>query len=152
MLEGKRALVTGSARGIGAAIATRFAAAGCRVCVHYNRNAEEAQNLAASLEGGTHAVVQADVSDPSAVERLVLQATASLGGLDILVNNAGIFEAQPFDMDDYSAWQAAWKLTLDTNLMSAVNASYHAMRHFRCVGGGKIINVASRSAFRAETT
>src|ERR1019366_10485751 len=85
------------------------------------------------------------------VRRLVEDATRQMGGLDVLVNNAGIYESTPFATPDYSDWQARWKRTLDVNLMSAVNATYCALPVMKAQGGGKIINVASRSAFRGET-
>jgi len=148
---GRTALVTGASRGIGTAIARAYAAAGMRVAVHYGRSESEARLALALLPSEGHVLVQADVADPEAVRRMVMEAAEGLGRLDVLVNNAGIFETTPFDTPDFDDWQAGWKHVLDTNLMSAVNATWAALPIMRGQGGGKVINVASRSAFRAET-
>ena len=148
----KTVLVTGASHGIGAATASAFADAGYRVAVHYNSSAAGAEKTLQSLSGAGHIAVQADVSDPAQVKQMVDTVAEQMGTIDVLVNNAGIFEHVPFDTEDYTDWLNGWKRTLDTNLMSAVNATYCAVQHMRAKGGGKVINVASRSAFRAETT
>ncbi len=145
------ALVTGASSGIGSAIAMAYAGAGMRVAVHYHSNLEGAQRTLGNMPGEGHILVQADVSDPAAVRRMVDQTIESFGRIDVLVNNAGVYESSAFDTADYATWQADWKRILDTNLMSAVNATYCVMPGMRAQGGGKVINVASRSAFRAET-
>ena len=122
-----------------------------RVAIHYGSSLQAAQAVLASLTGEGHVLVQADVSDPDSVRGMVNQAADSLGTLDVLVNNAGIFEPTPFDTSDFDEWQAGWKTVLDTNLMSAVHATWAALPVMRANGFGKVINVASRSAFRAET-
>lgn len=147
----RTALITGSSRGIGAAIARRFAAAEIAVAVNYHRDESAARETLESLEGFGHIVLQADVSDPDEVRTLIDTAAERLGRLDVLVNNAGLFELQPFTMESFEAWQESWWRVLETNLLSAANASWAAVRHMRHQGGGKIINIASRSAFRAET-
>ena len=88
-LDGKRALVTGSSRGIGAAIARRLAAEGAAVAVNYRSGRDAAQTLATELGGGSVAL-QADVSDPASLRDLVDQTCQHLGGLDILISNAGV--------------------------------------------------------------
>ncbi len=150
-LSGKTALVTGASKGIGAAIARRYAAAGARVMVHYGTDNEGALAVLASLDGEGHGTIQADVSHPEAIQRMIDSTVAEFGSIDILVNNAGIYENQPFDMESYDDWQTSWKRTIDTNLMSAANATHAAIAHMLPRGGGKIINVASRAAFRGET-
>jgi 3-oxoacyl-[acyl-carrier protein] reductase len=141
-------LVTGASRGIGAAVAQAFAAAGDRVAVHYGSRREQAQQVAASLPGDGHVVAGADLGDPEAVRRMVEEAAAALGGIDVLVNNAGIFEPHPIADTSYEQWQAAWSRTLGVNLVGAANATWCAVRHMG--RGGRIVNVGSRGAFRGE--
>jgi NAD(P)-dependent dehydrogenase (short-subunit alcohol dehydrogenase family) len=143
-------LVTGASRGIGQAIAHAFAAQGDRVAIHYNAAAPAAEAVRAGLPGGGHAVVQADLADPAAVRRMVDDAAAQLGGLDVLVNNAGIYEQHLITEASYEEWQAAWQDTLGVNLIGAVNATWCAVRHMIPRGGGRIINVTSRGAYRGE--
>jgi NAD(P)-dependent dehydrogenase (short-subunit alcohol dehydrogenase family) len=150
-LRGRTALVTGASGGIGRAIAEAYAQRGMRVAVHYHASEAAARETLARLEGGGHPLVQADVADPEQVRRMVAETAETFGRLDVLVNNAGIFENTPFDTPDFAEWQAGWKRTLDTNLMGAVHATYCALPTMKAQGGGKVINVASRSAFRAET-
>ncbi|MDP7192303.1 MAG: SDR family oxidoreductase, partial [Arenicellales bacterium] len=73
-----------------------------------------------------------------------------LGGLDILVNNAGIFEAHPVDEVSFEEWQTAWQRTLAVNLTGPANLCWCAVEHMRNHGGGRIVNVSSRGAFRGE--
>ncbi len=146
----RRVLVTGGARGIGRAIATAFAAAGDRVAVHYGRSADRAAELVAELPGTEHTVVQADLAVPDDVRRAVDSAAADLGGLDVLVNNAGIFVAHPPLETSWEDWQAAWTVTLQTNLLGAAHATFAAIPHLIAAGGGAIVNVSSRGAFRGE--
>jgi 3-oxoacyl-[acyl-carrier protein] reductase len=153
-LNGKTALVTGASSGIGAAIARRYAQHGIRVAIHYNNNragAEETLAQMAVSPAGEHLLVRADVADPDQVRQLVEEAAEGLGRLDVLVNNAGVYEATPFDTSDYADWREGWRRVLDINLLSAVNATYCALPFMKAQGGGKVIHVASRSAFRAET-
>ncbi|MDE2127865.1 MAG: SDR family oxidoreductase [Armatimonadetes bacterium] len=147
----RTALVTGASVGIGAAIARRFAAAGIRTAVHFNRGQAEAAALVQALPGAGHIACQADFSDPTAARTLVDQVAEEFGAIDILVNNAGVYELSPFGTVSFETWQSEWQRILDINLMSSVHAAWSAIRHMRESGGGKIISVASRSAFRAET-
>lgn len=148
--HGRAVLVTGASRGIGAAIARAFALVGDRVAVHYGRSAEVAEQVAASLAGEGHVVVSADVTDPAAVRRMVDSAADRLGGLDVLVNNAGVFRPHPITDSSYEEWQRVWRETLSVNLVGAANASWCAAQHMIGGGGGSIVNVASRGAFRGE--
>jgi 3-oxoacyl-[acyl-carrier protein] reductase len=143
-------LVTGASRGIGAAVAHAFAAAGDRVAVHYATHAGKAHDLAASLPGEGHAVVRADLADAEAVRRMVDEAAAALGGLHVLVNNAGVFEPHSITETTYEEWQRAWQHTLAVNLVGAANVTWCAVQHMVRGGGGRIVNVSSRGAFRGE--
>ncbi len=143
-------LVTGASRGIGAAIARAFAEQGDRVAVHYGASVEKAEAVRDSLPGEGHVTVQADLADPEAVRAAVESAAERLGRLDVLVNNAGVFLAHPPLDTTYDAWQAAWSQTLATNLSGAANATFCALPHLRAAGGGAVVNVTSRGAFRGE--
>lgn len=149
-MSSRSVLVTGAARGIGAAIALAFAQHGDRVAIHCHRSAELAADLAARLPGGGHAVVRADLADPAAVRAMVDESAAALDGLDVLVNNAGVFTPHPITDVSYEQWQAAWRATLDVNLTGAANVTWCAVRHMIGRGGGRIVNISSRGAFRGE--
>ena len=150
-MERRRAvLVTGASRGIGAAVARAFAAAGDRVAVHYGANADKAHDVAASLSGDGHVVVGADLSDADAVRRMVDDAAAHLGSVDVLVNNAGVFEPHPITETTYEEWQQAWRQTLAVNLVGAANVTWCVVQHMVRGGSGRIVNVSSRGAFRGE--
>jgi 3-oxoacyl-[acyl-carrier protein] reductase len=154
-MSGRAVLVTGGSRGIGRAVARRFAAAGDRVAVHHRDSAMLAADLLAELPGAGHAVVQADLADAEAVRAMVDQAAELLGGLDVLVNNAGVFTAHPITEVSYQQWQDQWQATIGVNLIGAANVTWCAVQHMtsqRDTGGtgGRIINVSSRGAFRGE--
>ena len=146
-------LVTGASRGLGRAIATRFAAGGDRVAIHHRDSAPLAEQLAQSLAGDGHVVVRADLADPAAVRAMVDEAADRLGGLDVLINNAGVFGGvnRPHPVYDtgYEQWQLMWRHTFDVNLFGAANAAWAAAQHMR-ERGGRIVNVSSRGAFRGE--
>lgn len=148
----KVVLITGSSRGIGRWIARLFAAQGARVVVHYLSNREAAEETLALLEGEGHLLVQGDIADPAAVTAIVDNVVARAGRIDILVNNAAIYEDHPLAQVDFEAWQASWRSTFDTNVIGAANMSYCAARYMIAQGGGRIVNVSSRGAFRGEPT
>ena len=150
-LSGKVAVVTGSSRGIGKEIALRFAAAGARVVVNYSRDEAGAQAVVEQIGASTLAI-QADLADAEAVRALIDQTVEKCGRIDILVNNAATFAENRFEDDDYEAWQQGWLRTFQVNVFGLANAAYLAMQHMRRQGGGKVINIASRAAFRGETT
>ena len=147
---GRGVLVTGASRGIGRAVALAFAEAGARVAVHYNAGAAAAAATLSALPGTGHVAVQADLADPTAVRAMVDTAAADLGGLDVLVNNAGVYVEHRVADVTYEQWQDAWSRTLATNLTGAANAIWCAVPHLRSRGGGAIVNVSSRGAFRGE--
>ena len=148
----KVVLVTGSSRGIGRSIAQLFAACGARVAVHYHQNRAAAEATLAELPGGPHLLIQADMTDPAAVAAMVAAVVAGAGRIDVLVNNAGIYEDHPLAEVDYEEWQASWRTVIDANLIGPANACYCAGRQMIAQGGGRIVNVSSRGAFRGEPT
>lgn len=150
-LSGRVVLITGASRGIGRETALMLARAGASVVINHRDSSDHASELAESI-GPEHAlVVKADISDPADVERLIEAAISRFGRLDVLVNNAATFELNRFDRESYEDWQAGWRRTFQLNVFGAANAAWLAIRQMRTQGGGKIINVASRAAFRGET-
>jgi NAD(P)-dependent dehydrogenase (short-subunit alcohol dehydrogenase family) len=148
--KGKCVLVTGGSRGIGRAIAEAFARHGARVGVNYKTSHKAAERIAQSLPGGPHAAIRADIRKPESVEELISSTVEKLGGLDIVVNNAGVFLDHPLDEIGYMDWQNAWYYTLAVNLTAPANVCYCAARYMIKNGGGRIVNVSSRGAFRGE--
>ena len=148
--DGKKVLVTGASRGIGREVAGQFAAAGARIAVHCRSDKDAARDTLAGLAGTGHMLCAGDVADAAVAEQIVGQTIAGLGGLDILVNNAGIFEAHPVDEVSFEEWQTAWQRTLAVNLTGPANLCWCAVEHMRNHGGGRIVNVSSRGAFRGE--
>jgi NAD(P)-dependent dehydrogenase (short-subunit alcohol dehydrogenase family) len=148
--SGKTVLVTGASGSIGQAIVRRFADDGARVAVHYHSGREAAEELISTLAGSGHIAVGADIGDGASVQRMVEHVVETFGRLDILVNNAGIDIGHPVAEVDYDEWQRAWRKVLDVNLIGTANASYCAARHMIKQGGGRIVNVSSRGAYRGE--
>jgi NAD(P)-dependent dehydrogenase (short-subunit alcohol dehydrogenase family) len=147
---GRRVLVTGASRGIGRAIAVAFADADARVAVHYRSNEKAAIQTLTSLAGDGHFAIAADVAESADCERLIEETLERLGGLDVLVNNAGIYATRPVLEQSYDEWRADWQQTLAANLSGPANLCFLAARHMRDNGGGRIVNVSSRGAFRGE--
>jgi NAD(P)-dependent dehydrogenase (short-subunit alcohol dehydrogenase family) len=141
-------LVTGASRGIGAATARAFAAAGDRVAVHYGASVDAAAQVLKELPGTGHIMVQADLGDPEAIESMVEEAAGVLGGIDVLVNNAGLYVPHRIRETTYAEWQQAWADTLAVNLVGPSNVTWCAVRQMG--RGGRIVNVSSRGAFRGE--
>jgi NAD(P)-dependent dehydrogenase (short-subunit alcohol dehydrogenase family) len=131
-------------------VARAFAAGGERVAVHYRDAAGLAAAVRDGLPGDGHVVVRADLADAEAVRLMVDDAAERLGGLDVLVNNAGVYLPHPVLDGSYAQWQEAWRATLGVNLVGTANVTWCAVRHMIGRGGGRIVNVGSRGAFRGE--
>jgi len=147
---GDRVLVTGGSRGIGRACALGFAQRGARVAVNFLENTTAAEKTLADLAGDGHVAIQADITDSEAVEGLVSSTIERLGDLDIVVNNAGIWVEHVIEDVSYSQWLDAWHRTLQANLIGPANVSFCAARHMIDHGGGRIVNISSRTAFRGQ--
>ncbi|WP_426507095.1 SDR family NAD(P)-dependent oxidoreductase [Dactylosporangium sp. McL0621] len=141
-MTAQRVLITGAARGIGAAIAHAFAGGGARVAVHRRSPGP------LDLPGEGHTVVTGDLADPDAVRALVDAAADALGGLDVVVNNAAVYLEHKITEVSYEEWQAAWRDTLAVDLLAPANVCWCAVRHLG--PGGRIVNVSSRGAYRGE--
>jgi NAD(P)-dependent dehydrogenase (short-subunit alcohol dehydrogenase family) len=128
-------LVTGSSRGIGRSIAEALGAH--RVVGH-------------SSSDGTAGRIASDLALPGAAGDLWSRALDRLGRIDVLVNNAGMFEAAPIGQDP-DMWVAAWERTMRVNLTASAELCRLAVLHFRENGGGRIVNVASRAAYRGDS-
>ncbi|GAB3668275.1 SDR family oxidoreductase [Ramlibacter alkalitolerans] len=135
----KVALVTGSSRGIGAAIVTRLASDGFTVVVNYAGRAADAEALAARLAqaGASTLALQADVSDPRAVTAMFDRAEAAFGGVDVLVNNAGIMRLATMAASDDTLIERQ----LAVNLKGSIHTMREAARRLR--SGGRIVNLSS---------
>lgn len=141
MLSEQVAVVTGSSRGIGRAIAEAFAQNGADVVINYHSHGDQAEAAAETVRaaGQSARVVQADVSDPAEAAALVQVATDELGGLDILVNNAGIYPRVSWDELTRDAWQR----TLEINVGGVFNTTAAALPGMKTAGEGVIINMTS---------
>ncbi len=146
----KNVLITGAAQGIGRAIAQQFATEGARVALHYRESKGQAERTVASLDGGPHLLWQADIANADEVEELVDGVRGEMGRIDVLVNNVAVFEDHPITQVSYQEWQAAWRTTLDANLLGTANVTFCVARGMIEDGGGRIVNISSRGAFRGE--
>lgn len=142
-------LVTGASGGIGAAICKALAVRGVTVVLHYQSDRAAAEATRRVMEGGGHTIIQADLGNPEAIEPLWHEASARRR-IDAIVNNAGIFPSHPPLATDYADWTAAWQRTLAINLTGPAHLCYCAARKMVEQGGGRIVNVSSRGAFRGE--
>ncbi|MCH2446824.1 MAG: SDR family oxidoreductase, partial [Candidatus Marinimicrobia bacterium] len=150
--RGKTVLVTGSSSGIGRAIAQAFAESNATVAVHYHSNENGGKETLNSLTGEGHIVVQGDISQPDEASRIVEEVVTGLDRMDILVNNAALIEQFNFDDLSYEEWVAVWDRTLGANLVGHTNVTFCAAKQMKAQGGGKIVNISSRGAFRGEPT
>lgn len=143
-LQGKKVLVTGGSRGIGAAIAQRLAQEGADIAFTYYSREEDAEKTAKLVrEAGRKAVaIRADSADPQAVIGAVQHTVQELGGIDILINNAGIGTFAPVDSVSLSELDRIWAI----NVRAVFLASQEAIKHMP--SGGRIINISSCNAER----
>jgi 3-oxoacyl-[acyl-carrier protein] reductase len=146
-LGGKHVLVTGGARGIGAAIARGVCHAGGGVII-VDCERDEAARVRDEL-GPSCQVLIADLGSPEQVPAIWQEALRLCGHIDVLVNNAGIYEPAAC-AGSFNAWATSWRHTLDVNLLAPAHFCREAINHFRQNGGGHIINIASRAAFRGD--
>jgi len=149
-LSNKNILVTGATRGIGRAIVEQLAEAGARVAIHYHQNQEIAEQLVQKLGNGS-LPFQADLSKLKEVLQLFSSVVNKFGRIDGLVNNAGIAISADVESSD-EAFIDSWSKTMQVNLNATGLLSKRAINHFQETGGGRILNIASRAAFRGDTS
>ncbi|MEU8888370.1 SDR family oxidoreductase [Streptomyces sp. NPDC048442] len=147
----RRVLVSGASRGLGRALAQAFAANGDRVAVHFGSRRAEAEETYGSLAGTGHVLAGGDLSTPDGARAVADAAAEGLGGLDVLVNNAAVNLPHPLATTSYDDWADAWHHHVSVNLLGTANLSHLAARRIIGQGGGgRIVNVGSRGAFRGE--
>ena len=143
-------LITGASGGIGRAAAIECANRGAAIGIHYHNDRNRAEATLAALPGEGHRLYQCDITDPQAAEQLIDAADQEFDGLGVLVNNAGISQRHHFEDIDYATWQDTWKRIVDTNLTGPANLCFCVAKKMIARGGGRIVNVSSRGAFRGE--
>ena len=143
-VQGKRALITGASRGVGAVTALKLAELGVHVAVNYARSRQEGEAVAAKARalGVTGIAIGADISRGSEAARLVDEAARALGGLDILVNNAAI--TRFIDLTDLAGvTDEAWDDIFGTNVRGLFNVTRAAAPHLKASGDGVVVNLGS---------
>ena len=143
------ALVTGSSRGIGAAIARSLAENGAEVILHFNQNREAAEKTADQISGKTH-IVQSDLSEKNAALSLWEKAQeVSKHPINLLVNNAAIMPSAGMN-DPWDQWSKTWTDVMQANVVACADLCRLAINDYLGIGGGKIINISSRAAHRGD--
>lgn len=147
-LDGKVALITGASRGIGRAVALKFAAEGARVAVNYHESEKEAHAVVQEIRarGGMGLAVKADVAQKADVASMIGRIETEWGGIDILMNNAGIALDAPAE----SLSEDEWDRVVDVNLKGTFLCTQAVIPSMRARGGGKVINVSAASALRGR--
>jgi 3-oxoacyl-[acyl-carrier protein] reductase len=142
-LTGKVAIVTGASKGIGAAIARRFAKAGAAVAVNYASNKSDADKVVGEIkrEGGKAVAIQADVANSADVKRLFAETKAAFGAPSVLVNNAGVFSFGPLE----TATEVEFHRQFDTNVLGVLLTIQEAVSAFGG-NGGSVINLSTISS------
>lgn len=143
-LTGKKILVTGASRGIGAAIAKSLGGAGAHVISHYGTFAEGAKEALQDVPDDRKTFVSADLSVAGAGREIWQKTIAAVGSIDVLVNNAGVNIETAFEGDN-AQWDRGWQETFQVNVFEAANVVKEAVNHFLTRGGGIVISLSSWS-------
>ncbi len=148
-LSGKTILITGASRGIGAAAARLLAEQGADVLAHASGPSDAMTAAARGARLADDQLLYEDLAAPGSGARLVGAALGRRERLDAVVNNAGVFLPTPVDADD-ADWAEGWDRTIAINVRAPADVCRAAIRHFREKGGGRIVNLASRAAYRGD--
>lgn len=143
-LQGKKVLITGASRGIGAAIALAMAKSGATVIAHYGSFPDGAKENLAAISDEKKFFISADLSTPGAGRNLWKDAVSMVGEIDVLVNNAGVNIETPFEGDD-ATWDKGWQETFQVNVFESANIVRESVKHFLTRGGGIVISLSSWS-------
>ena len=148
-LKDRIALVTGGTRDVGREIALTLAAEGAAVAVHYRGSADEAKSVVSEIRehGGKAKSYQANVADRAAVQAMIHDIVADLGGLNILVSNAGLAIRKPFK----DSTPEEWRSQIDVNLLGAIHLCHEASPHLEKGGHGRIIAIVGDSSRVGES-
>lgn len=149
-LSGLNILITGSSRGIGFGIAKLLLESGASVALHYNKNRTKLEKLLKDNPDYEAKLFKANLEDLKETEELFKRVEGHFNRIDVLINNAGIAIDSPVDQATEN-WLKDWEKTLRVNLTSLALLCKLAIEHFKKIGGGRIINIASRAAFRGDT-
>ena len=150
-LSGKTILLTGASKGIGAATVAILGEAGAHVVAHYGTDREGAEAATAAIPAERLLLVQADLADLDAVERLWTEALAWRGRIDVLVNNAAVMDFSGSFAAPLETWDLVWDQALDVNVKAPARLMRGAVNHYLEVGGGAIITISSWAAQRGVT-
>ena len=148
-LSNKTILVTGANSGIGNAIAQELLNAGAKVALHFNSNSDGASKLKEQFSDQCE-LFQADFNNVDETIKLFKDVLSWGDTLDVLINNAGTAIMNSVNLDD-ETWIKNWNTIMNINLLAAGVLSKKALEHFKTRNGGRIINIASRAAFRGDT-
>lgn len=149
--SGKNIFITGGSRGIGRACAILFSKLKANVVFTYKSNKEEAENTLNMLDSKyENSMYALDMNDATNIEHVFKKAADQYKKIDVVVNNAGVFLEHKIAEINYEQWQKVWMETIQTNLIGVANLCYVSRKHMIQTGGGKIVNVGSRGAFRGE--
>ena len=146
-LQKKNILVTGSSRGIGAAISKELGKSGARIAIHYKRERQSAEEIA-KIIGNNSKVFKANLQDPDQCGLLFKSVLKEFGHIDAIVNNAGTAILSPLNNEN---WVKERDKTMSINLRAVGILCKLAIQHFKTRKSGRIINIASRAAFRGDT-
>ena len=148
----KNILITGGSRGIGKACAKLFAELNGNVIFTYKTNIQKAKETLSELDNksNNHNFFQLDISSPVNIKYFYEALIKKYDKIDVLINNAAVYIEHKINEVSYEEWQRSWSETISTNLTGITNLSYFIARQMIENGGGKIVNISSRGAFRGE--